>query len=460
VRVYELEGLYRAWAYADADHAARPRGARATAVDVVDGNVHGYVSLLAAAAAERPPLACVWAWQLARDGYTAAAAQLLHPLGLDVRDWPTPTAVLHPTPDGELPETGPPPTAMPVYHADPAVPVHWVDDDETLAGVTASLAAAAAGETAPLWPAAAAGRGPGIGWVVAMDVEWQPSRARVRRRGTSPPALLQLAVAAVAAVEATAAEDTLRIAGPALVVLVDLLHVTAAALAPFLRALFSAPAMLKTGASLMPDPSTPTVSPLPHALCSRGEGGLRLGYGFDQDRSKLAVVAPDVRDVALAPYVDMARLDAVPGVSALAPAAPAPTRTPGPGPTLTPTPAPTSAPTPTPTPAPAPATKVRRQRECGHVGRSCSVCVCVCVCVWMRVRAQQSGLVGVVARWLGMRMDKRQQVSDWERRPLLPAQRAYAGTTVFPETIKHASPPHGPCGTPVCLFVRVGWECL
>ena len=37
------------------------------------------------------------------------------------------------------------------------------------------------------------------------------------------------------------------------------------------------------------------------------------------------------------------------------------------------------------------------------------------------------GLVAVVARWLGQRLDKRQQVSDWERRPLLPAQVEYAG---------------------------------
>ena len=33
-----------------------------------------------------------------------------------------------------------------------------------------------------------------------------------------------------------------------------------------------------------------------------------------------------------------------------------------------------------------------------------------------------------MARWLGRSLDKRQQVGDWERRPLYPAQRAYAGT--------------------------------
>ena len=88
----------------------------------------------------------------------------------------------------------------------------------------------------------------GVRWVVGMDVEWQPSRLK-HRRHASPPALLQVAAAAVSTRPAAAMEPS---APTTCLVdrrayLIDLTTVTSDGLTPFLTLLFAAAPVLKTG---------------------------------------------------------------------------------------------------------------------------------------------------------------------------------------------------------------------
>jgi len=131
--------------------------------------------------------------------------------------------------------------------ADADVPVAWIGSDADLAALDADFAAALRGThtadtlVAPAW-LRVSGR-VGVQWVAGMDVEWQPSRLRSRRAG-SPPALFQLAVAAV---ESSRSDDEPARLTRRAVYLVDMLAVSAACLEPFLSRLFSAPTVLKLG---------------------------------------------------------------------------------------------------------------------------------------------------------------------------------------------------------------------
>jgi len=246
-RIREIDGLFNAYVD-DANVATWIVEDRAVTRDPVDGNSHGLVSLLEHLT-DRPPLQVVWAQLLAREGFWAAADALLGRLGLSAEPWraaapaapkSTTSAVSAPTVVSE--------PALPRYQADADVPVAWIGSDADLAALDADFAAALRGThtadtlVAPAW-LRVSGR-VGVQWVAGMDVEWQPSRLRSRRAG-SPPALFQLAVAAV---ESSRSDDEPARLTRRAVYLVDMLAVSAACLEPFLSRLFSAPTVLKLGA--------------------------------------------------------------------------------------------------------------------------------------------------------------------------------------------------------------------
>ena len=118
------------------------------------------------------------------------------------------------------------------------------------------------------------------------------------------------------------------------------------------------------------------------------------GFAFEQDRSKLVGIAPALRHVAVAPYLELAHLDTLPNLAELL--------------------APRAVPPPP-------------------------------------LAARGAGLVALVERWLGRRIDKRQQVGDWERRPLLPAQRDYAGTRGGLRPCGTRCRAHADCWSPAAL---------
>jgi len=320
-RIREIDGLFNAYVD-DAGVAAWTVADRAVTRDPVDGNSHGLVSLLEHLT-DRPPLQVVWAQLLARDGFWAAADALLGRLGLSAEPWraAAPAIPRSTTPAVSAAAVVSEP-ALPRYQADADVPVAWIGSDADLAALDADFAVALRGAHAadalavPAWPRVSGSAS--IQWVAGMDVEWQPSRLRSRRAG-SPPALFQLAVAAV---ERSRSDDEPARLTRRAVYLVDMLAVSAASLEPFLTRLFGAPAVLKLGA------------PLRQASCrfcvllgwaaiaerparARLEMGTGPGFAFQQDHSKLASVAPALHRVAMQPYLDIAALDNLEGLESL-----------------------------------------------------------------------------------------------------------------------------------------------
>ena len=253
----EIDGLYHALAHFG-ELAALARTERAGRLDLIDGNVHGLASLLHLTT-DRPPLRCVWAQHLANDGYAAAAAALLEPLGLDAAPWLGAATISTPMPradasDADDTDDGAgvaataadvPNLALPLYRCD--APVVLLDTDAAADAFTADLQAALAGSPQTRWPALPP-LPEGVAWVAGMDLEWQPSLLR-RRRAGRPPALFQLALAPVTRaepIEAAPSASPWRLAERS-VFLLDLLQVTPAAVERLLAALFGAPHILKTG---------------------------------------------------------------------------------------------------------------------------------------------------------------------------------------------------------------------